>query len=104
MAQFLAQTNGAAQRHMPGTHGVDQRLTHGADVVLELNGTADVDTAGVELNGGALHPVIKQRTQTRQAARCLHGGQEHLLLKTLVVFADHGNLQLFARTKMRKNA
>lgn len=103
VVQFLALVDGAAHGGVPDADRLHQRVAHGADVVVELDRAADVDAARVQLDGGALHPVVEQGAQTGQPALGLQRGIEHLLLEAVVVLADHGNLQLFAGAEMGKH-
>ncbi len=48
---------------------------------------------------------LSNNARRRGKPRCAPAWRvEHLLLKTLVVFTDHRNLEFFARAKMGKNA
>ena len=98
------QADGAHQCRLPVAHHACQRVAHRAGPVVELDRAADVDAARVDFDRGALHPVVKQRPQARQAARLAHGGVEHLVLEARVVFTDDRDLQFLARAKMGEHA
>ena len=99
-ARRMARSSAACQ----APHHRRQRVAHRAGPVVELDRAADVDAARVDLHRDAPHPALEQRAQPRQAARLVHGGEEHLFLEARVVLADHGDLQFLARAEVREDA
>ena len=89
---------------MPGHHRAGKAVAHRAGPVVKFDRTTDVDTARIDFHRGALHPVGKHGAHPRQATLGLQGGVKHLFLKTCVVLADNGDLQLFTRAKVGKYA
>jgi len=94
----------ALQRAQPGLHRVHQRVAHRPGAVVEFDGAADVQAPRIDLDGGPVHPVAKQRSQPRQAARLLHRRIEHLLLEARVVLVDDGDLEFLARAEVGEHA
>ena len=104
MAGFTCHLHGAVQSRHPGLYRGRQRITHRPAAVVKLNRAADENTTRLQLDSDPLHPVGKQRTHPRQAARLGQCGSENFIFKTPVVLAHHRDLQLFARAEVRKNA
>ena len=100
----LRQLDGAAQGGLPGGHRRGQRVAHRAAAVVKFNRAADVDAARIDLGRGLHHPVVKEGLQAGQATAFFHGRVKNTGLKAVVVLADDGNLQFFARTKVGEHA
>jgi hypothetical protein len=72
--------------------------------VVELDGAADVDAAGIDLVRDAAHPALEHGAQARQAARLADRGEEDFFLELDVIVPDDGNLEFFARSEVREDA
>ena len=92
------------QRQLPGTNHGDQMFAYRPRTVIVFHRTADVDTTGSNLETDARYPAAKQTLQARQPARLSQAGIKNFLFKLLVIELQHINLQIFARTKMCKDA
>jgi hypothetical protein len=104
VAGLLGLHHGAVHGRQPGAHRARERIAHRARPVVEFHGAADVEAARIDFERGALHPVVEQRRQARQAARLLQRREEDLFFKAHVVFADDRDLQLLARAEMGEHA
>ena len=79
---------------------IDQRIAHRAGPVVELDRAADVDAARIDFDRHALHPVVEQRAQARQAARLRTAWREETpLFEAVVVLADHRDPQFSREPK-----
>jgi hypothetical protein len=58
-----------------------QCVAHRPRAVVKLHRTADEYTTGLDFYGNALHPVVKQGPNPRQATWLLHGRVKHLIGK-----------------------
>jgi hypothetical protein len=96
--------HGTVNSGQPGFDGTGQGVSDGSWSIVKFSSAADVQTPRVDFCAGSLHPVMKQTAQAWQATRMLQSGFKHLDFKTMVVFPNDGDLQLFAGTKMREHA
>lgn len=87
----------------PGVNGMGQFVTDWPGTIVILGCATDVNAPLIDFHGHSPQPVLKQRTQTRQAARQRQHGREALGLEATVILLDHSNLNILARAEMREH-